>query len=333
MTRAGRIAVIVVNWNVREMLRECLRSLADAGGWAPGEVDVIVVDNASADGSAAMVAAEFPAVRLVANADNVGFGAANNQALALTAAETLVLLNPDTVVADGALARMVAALDADPRIGVLGCRLLNRDGTLQRWTAGQFPTLANAASHYLFLDRLLPRFLRPRPLYLDRDIAEPAPVGWVSGACMAIRREALGGRPLFDPRFFMYAEDMELCHRVHAAGWKVIYDPRMSIVHYQGASLQQQQADVMLSSLRSPRDFFEALHGRRAARALDALTVAGFWLRRCVNATLARLSGSAAHRARAASSHRYLLLAIEVMREVRHRGPLRPAARSHHEAP
>lgn len=315
----AHVAVIIVNWKVRDLLRDCLRTLHEHSGWTAGSYDVIVVDNDSRDGSVEMVRAEFPSVRLIANAENTGFGAANNQALELTDASRVVLLNPDTLVADGAMAGMVRALDADPRIGIVGCRLLNKNGTLQRWTAGAFPTLGNVASHYLFVDRLLPRSLRPTPLYLDRDILEPIDVDWVSGACMAVRREALGGQPLFDRRFFMYAEDMELCHRMIGAGWKVRYEPGFSIVHYQGASMRQQEADVMLSSLKGPRDFFQLMHGQRYARLLDLLAVAGFGLRWAISWALHALRSSQAHKDRVESSLRYLQLALAVMRDARRR--------------
>lgn len=307
-----RIAVIVVNWKVRELLRECLSSLQAHSGWPWGSYEVFVVDNDSADGSVDMVREAFPDVKLIANTRNVGFGAANNQAFALTEADTVVLLNPDTVVLPGALSQLVDSLLSEPDLGIVGCRLLNKNLSLQRWTAGAFPTLGNVSTHYLFLDRLLPGKLRPPPLYMDRDLQAPLDVGWVSGACMALRREAVR-ETLFDERFFMYAEDMELCHRVWRNGWRVRYDPRMSIVHYQGASLQQQSADIMISSLKGPRDFFMRTHGPGATRLLDCITLAGFGLRWSINRA-ASLVRPSVYRARADLSHRYLNLAWRVMR-------------------
>lgn len=319
-TRDPGVAIIIVNWKVRELLRACLRSVAKHFDDGLRDGEIIVVDNDSRDGSVEMVRAEFPQVRLLANDANVGFGAANNQALALTGAARIVLLNPDTLVRDDALSTMLRALDAEPGIGVVGCRLLNADGSLQRWTAGAFPSLANVASHYLFLDRILPRALRAAPLYLDGDIGHAQDVGWVSGACMAIRREALSGR-LFDPRFFMYAEDMELCRRLHEAGWRVRYEPRASIVHYQGASLQQQQSDIMLSSLQGPRLYFEMTHGRAAALLLDLLTIVGFGLRWAIYGAAAIARPAAGYGARAASSRRYMGMAWRVLRDAMRREP------------
>lgn len=308
----NKVAVIIVNWKVRELLRECLRSVYTQGGLPEDGFEVIVVDNNSGDGSVEMVRAEFPQVQLVANDANLGFGAANNQAMELTAAPVLLLLNPDTLVHDGALGGMVARLVNEPTLAIIGCRLLNADGTLQRWTGGAFPNLRNVACHYLFLDRLFPSALRPQSLYLDRDFAAPLDVDWVSGACMAIRRNALGGA-LFDKRFFMYAEDMELCQRMIHSGWRVSYDPAFSIIHYQGASIQQQETGVMLSSLKSPRYFFLLSHGPLAALALDVLTVTGFAIRWMAYRLAALLRPGCGFEGKARLSCHYLALALKVM--------------------
>ncbi|PXW96193.1 hypothetical protein C7444_10799 [Sphaerotilus hippei] len=271
-------SVIIVNWNVRELLRVCLQSLHDDGGVAAGRLQVIVVDNDSRDGSVAMVREQFPQVELVANGDNVGFGRANNQALPMCRGRHVVLLNPDTRVLDGAIGRMVEMMDAEPAVTVLGCRLLNGDGTLQRWTAGAYPRLANLLNHYFFLDRLLPRALRPMPLYLDHDVSQDIEVDWLCGACMVMRTADLGGQ-LFNPDYFMYGEDMELCHRLKQAGGTVLYTPRVSIVHYQGESMKQQQGDVLLSALKGPRQFYRQMRGGRGLWLYDLVTVAGFGLR------------------------------------------------------
>ncbi len=302
------VSIIIVNWNVRELLRACLRSVLDDGGLTPAQQQVIVVDNASADGSAAMVQAEFPQIELIANTDNVGFGRANNQALPRCRGRHVMLLNPDTVVRPGAIAALVAHLDAHPDVAVTGCRLLNGDGSLQRWTGGAYPRLLNLANHYFFLDRLLPAAWRPMPLYLDRDVTADIDVDWVSGACMLLRGTALQGR-LFDPAYFMYGEDMELCHRLKQAGGRVVYTPVASIVHYQGESMKQQQGDVLLSSLKGPRQFYRQMRGGRGIWLYDLITVSGFalrfvlyragaWLRpRSALAARARTSGGLMQRA------------------------------------
>jgi GT2 family glycosyltransferase len=272
------ISIIIVNWRVRDLLQQCLASLRSDSGLPPERMQVIVVDNDSRDGSTEMVAREFPDVELIVNTDNRGFGQANNQALPLCRGRFVLLLNPDTVVQGQAIRRLIERIEGHSDVAAIGCRLLNADGSLQRWTGGAFPHTANLASHYLFLDRLLPRRLRPSPLYLDADVRSDIEVDWVSGACMILRPAMLDGK-LFDPEFFMYAEDMELCHRLKSAGHRILYSPCASIIHYQGASIKQQQGDVLLSSLQGPRQFYRRMRGERAVRWFDRLTITGFALR------------------------------------------------------
>jgi GT2 family glycosyltransferase len=204
-------------------------------------------------------------------------------------------------------------LDSRPGTRAAGARLVNADGSLQRWTGGAFPTLWNVACHYLFLSRFLPPALRPASLYLEREADADIDVDWVTGACLLLRRDAVGDF-IFDPGFFMYGEDMELCHRIKAAGGRVVYTPRASVVHHQGASIKQQQGAVLLSSLKGPRRFFSLSHSRLSVFFFDALTVGGFLLRWLAYGAVARLRSSAAMRDRCASSRSYLGLALRVMR-------------------
>ncbi|MGN6525000.1 MAG: glycosyltransferase family 2 protein [Burkholderiaceae bacterium] len=300
------LSIIIVNWNVRDLLRECLRSTLEDGGILPGRLELVVVDNDSRDGSVEMVRAEFPQLPLIANRENVGFGRANNQALPLCHGRHVLLLNPDTRVLPGALAALVRHMDETPDAAVMGCRLLNADGSLQRWTGGAYPRLLNVVNHYFFVDRLLPSGWRPLPLYLDRDVAHDIDVDWVSGAAMILRADRLDGR-LFDPHYFMYGEDMELCHRLKAAGGRVVYTPVASIVHYQGESMKQQDADVMLSSLKGPRQFYKHVRGDRGVLAYDLVTVAGFGLRALLYGGAALARGGDARLAAKARSSRDLM--------------------------
>lgn len=271
-------SIIIVNWKVRDLLRACLQSVRDQAGLRMDQMEIIVVDNNSGDGSVEMVRDEFPEVRLIANRDNPGFGRANNQGLPWCTGRYVVLLNPDTVLLDGAIGTMVRRMDTCPDVAAMGCRLLNADRSLQRWTGGAFPRALNLANHYLFLDQLLPRAWRPMPLYLDHDARQEIDVDWVSGAFMILRDSMLGGQ-LFNPAFFMYGEDMELCHRLKLAGHRIVYSPAASIIHYQGASMKQQQGDVLLSSLKGPRQFYKQMRGPGGLWMFDAFTIAGFGLR------------------------------------------------------
>ncbi len=307
------VSIVVVNWKVREMLRSCLCSLYELGGLAPRQFEVIVVDNDSRDGSVEMVREKFPSITVIANERNVGFGRANNQALPLCRGRYVLLLNPDTVVLDQSVSRLVARMDACADVGAMGCRLINADGSLQRWTGGAFPRLANVLAHYLFVDRLLPARMRPLPLYLDRDERQEIDVDWVSGACLIARASALDGK-LFNPDFFMYGEDMELCHRLKLAGWRIVYTPRATIVHYQGESMRQQSGDVLLSAIKGPRQFYLQMRGGRAIRTYDAITVAGFGLRWLLYRIGAALSNTAGYRDKAESSRDLMRRAWRIMR-------------------
>ena len=307
------LSIIIVNWNVRDLLRQSLDSVWARGGLAAGRLQVIVVDNDSADGSAEMVAREFPAAELIANRDNLGFGKANNQALPQCRGRQVMLLNPDTLVLDGALKALVDHMDAHPDVAVTGCRLLNGDGSLQRWTGGAYPRLLNVLNHYFFLDRLLPAAMRPMPLYLDHDAQQDVEVDWVSGAVMLLRADRLNGQ-LFNPDYFMYGEDMELCHRLKQAGGRVVYTPCASIVHYQGESMKQQQGDVLLSALKGPRQFYRQMRGDSAVWLYDLVTVGGFALRWVLYRAGALLKRGAAAQEKARSSHDLMCRAWRIMK-------------------
>lgn len=303
------LSIIIVNWKVRDLLRACLESVYREAELPRERFEVVVVDNDSRDGSVEMVRAEFPQVRLIASPDNSGFGKANNQGFALCSGRLILLLNPDTVVIDHAIDRMMRHLDADPSIAVLGCRLLNGDRTLQRWTGGGFLSVPSAACHYLFLHRILPRRLCPRSLYLERDAAHDIEVDWISGAVMLLRREQLG-TTIFDERFFMYGEDMELCERLGKKG-RVVYSPVASIIHYQGASMAQQSGEVLFSSLKGPRSYYRLRHGGTWLWVIDLLTAIGFlgrWLGFSLLALLRR-----GPRSKAVSSRQYFLRTLSIM--------------------
>jgi len=310
---APAVSIIVVNWKVCELLRQCLRSIAESTAMHPSECQIIVVDNDSGDGSVEMLQREFPAVQIVANRSNRGFAAANNQALALCRGEFLLLLNPDTLVRSGAIDTMLEKMRADSSLAVLGCRLVNGDGSLQKWTGGAFPTLGNLVSHYFFLDRILPASLRPAPLYLGHDVSGDIDVDWVSGACMMLRRTAVTDA-IFDPAFFMYAEDMELCQRIRRAGGRVVYTGAASIVHYQGASMRQQVGEVMLSSIKGPRLFFARTHGTSRVWLFDLVTLAGFTLRWIAYSLASTFVSDGRLREKATSSRQHMRIAWRLAR-------------------
>jgi len=272
------LSIIVVNWKVRELLRECLSSVYDQMRMPSESWELIVVDNDSRDGSAEMVRREFPKATLLANRENAGFSKANNQALPLCRGRFLLLLNPDVVILNSGVDRMLEILKTHSDTAVLGCRLLNSDHSLQKWTAGEPPRFLNIACHFLFLYRLLPPAILPRPLFLEAEPKLDAQVGWVSGACMMIRREALG-QTIFDERFFMYCEDLYFCQILVEAGWKVVYTPRVQVVHHGGRSTENQTIEIQFSKMSNLRKVFVVRNGVASVFYFDVFMALGFLLR------------------------------------------------------
>jgi N-acetylglucosaminyl-diphospho-decaprenol L-rhamnosyltransferase len=253
------LSVVIVSFNVRDLLRDCLRSLRVAGGELP--LQVLVADNASADGSAAMVAREFPEVELLEMGGNTGFSAANNAGIGRATAPLILLLNPDTEVPRGALSGLRSFMEARPWCGIAGPRLLNSDGSFQA-SAWPQPTLGA-----VLRDHLLP------PAWRRRAAAPPdraRTVGWVSGAALLVRRtviEQIGG---LDEALF-WSEDVDLCRRAAAAGWEVWYAPETAVLHHGSRSVPSNRGAVIYHQYRSKAHFFRKHRGRLEWWALRAL--------------------------------------------------------------
>jgi GT2 family glycosyltransferase len=247
------LGIVILNWNTRDLLRDCLRSVFASTLRPPalGALSVVVVDNASSDGSPAMVRAEFPAARVIESPANVGYAAGNNIGLqamgfgpgggAPVAASPryALLLNPDTVVPPTALADMVAYLDACPRCGAAGPRLVLPDGSLDLACRR---SLAFDAFIYrmLGLSRLFPRsrrFGQYNLTYLSPDVETE--VGSVVGAFMLVRAEAIAQAGLLDEGFFMYGEDLDWAFAMRQAGWQIRYNPAVTVLHVKRAASRQ----------------------------------------------------------------------------------------------
>jgi N-acetylglucosaminyl-diphospho-decaprenol L-rhamnosyltransferase len=226
------VSAVIVNYNARHYLLECIQSLR-----AEGIADIVVADNGSTDGSEGAVAAADSQVRYHHTGSNLGYGAAANRAFALTDARSAYILciNPDAVVEPGTVKAMVAVLEARPDVGIVGPRIEEADGSLYP-SARTFPTLVDATGH-AFLVLVMPnnRFTR-RYRMLDWDHDSTADVDWVSGSCFLMRRSAWSALGGFDEAYFMYAEDLDLCWRAQRAGWRVVYEPGACATHVQGVS-------------------------------------------------------------------------------------------------
>ncbi len=275
------ISIIIVSWNVRALLLDCLAALPEAVGEA-FSFEVIVVDNASEDGTVDAVRAQFPAVRIIANSENRGFTGGNNQGLALARGRYLFLLNPDTKPHPGSIAQLARYLDAHPRVGMVGPRLWYGDGSPQP-NRRRFPTLATLFTESTIIQQYFPGLrLFQRYIMADQPDDEEQEVDWLVGAALMARRdlyEKIGG---LDETFFMYSEELDWCKRAKDAGWRIAYEPAAEIIHYEGKSSEQAVArrDIAFFSrrVRYTRKYF----GRGWAELLRWWLLATFgfqWLR------------------------------------------------------
>jgi GT2 family glycosyltransferase len=262
-----RMAVAIVNWNTRDLLRACLQSAAVE---APAEM--VVVDNGSSDGSAEMVEREFPGVMLEVDRANPGYGAASNRALRRCRAEYVLLLNSDTILRPGALAALTDFLDRHPRVGIVGPRLLNPDGTLQRscfpFPSAFVPVLKRQP--FAAMAGLVPWLREAYPAEFSHDEDRRTP--WVVGAALGIRRSAFDAVGGFDESFVMYFEEVDLCYRLREAGWETHFSPRAEIVHLGGASTRQRRAEMLVRLSLSSIEFHRR-HHRGASLALALAVV------------------------------------------------------------
>jgi N-acetylglucosaminyl-diphospho-decaprenol L-rhamnosyltransferase len=280
------IAVVIVSFNTLDLLRNCLASLRNC----TLPLQIVVVDNASRDGSAAMVRAEFPEVELHALEQNLGFAAGNNLALQKLglvvgrakqeagAPALCLLLNPDTVVHQGAIEALADFLMAHPRVGMVGPRLLNPDGSLQT-AAFRFPTLSMTA-----LDLFPPGEVLPGRLYnswwhgrypQEAPGSAPFPIDHPLGACMLVRREVIEQVGVFDEGYFMYVEEVEWCWRIHQAGWAIWQVPAAQVTHVGGAATSQFRAKMFVALYHSRLRFFRQHYAPALANSHKAIIVLG----------------------------------------------------------
>jgi asparagine synthase (glutamine-hydrolysing) len=273
-----RLSIVIVNWNTRDITRDCLSSIRKWMRSVPYEV--ILVDNASSDGSADMVRREFPEVRLIANTENVGFGRANNQAMRVARGEFFFLLNSDTLLIDDSVDRFVELVASEPDVGIAGCRLLNEDRTTQS-SCGRFPSLGVALVEELMLYKLLSRRHQGELLlggYWPHDRARDVDAVW--GAAMMVRRKVFEETGGFDERIFMYGEDLDWCMRVHARGWRIRFRPECEIVHLDHRSSAQRYGDMRIDlSLQRGYDIYRARAGSLATAALMSVKTVGALIR------------------------------------------------------
>lgn len=268
------LSIVVVTHNVMGLLRGCLRSVLDSE--TPFDFDVCVVDTGD-DGSAAMVRAEFPSVAVLEVSENPGYAAANNLGLRRARAPLYcLLLNPDVVLPPDALAQTVAAMESEPTLGALGPKLVRGDGSLDLACRRSFPTPRNALYHFLRLPRLFPRHEAFGAYNLTyRNADEACDVDAVVGAFMLLRRKALEQSGLLDESYWMYGEDLDLCWRIKAAGWRTRYHPAVHVLHLKGQSSKQRSLRCTYEFFRSMHVFYGKHYAPHAPAAQNALVTAG----------------------------------------------------------
>jgi GT2 family glycosyltransferase len=309
------LAIIIVNYNTCDLLRNCLESIYGAA--IECQFDVWVVDNASTDGSVAMLREQFPHVRVIASEYNGGYAYANNLALreALGTGETetrrhgdrgterqragvgdyVLLLNSDTVVPAGALDGLVAYLDAHPQVGAAGPKLLLANGSLDLACRRSFPTPVSFIYHAVGLSRLFPRsprFARYNLTYLDPDVETE--VDGLVGACMLVRRSVVREVGLLDETFFMYGEDLDWAYRIKQYGWRIMYVPSIIVHHYKRASSRQRPIQSIRHFYHAMRVFHRKHYAATTPAGLNLLIEAGITLKETwsLGSNLLRPSGA-----------------------------------------
>jgi len=286
------LGVLIVSYNTRELLRNCLNSIYQKTGGI--RFEVMVVDNGSSDNSVRMIREEFPQVKLIENRENLGFARANNQAIRQSGARYLLLFNPDTSFKAGSPHKMIKFMDDHPDVGILGCKILNTDGTIQP-SNSSFPNLFTEFLRAFQVKKLIPgaglrekigqkwsgmlgstlrEYLR---VYWDSERIRE--VDWVSGACLLIRRGVIEEVGLLDENFFMYYEDADWCYRMREKGWKTYYFPFFEVVHYVGKSDSRFSPRTFVERQRSMYHYFKKHKGKKAVFLLRLFIFGGLALR------------------------------------------------------
>jgi hypothetical protein len=274
------VSVIIVSWNAREYLLQCLDSISAEVCRYP--MEVIVVDNASSDGSADTVASRYPHVRLIRNSGNLGFAKANNIGIAASTGRYVCLVNSDVKVLPHCISRLVDFCEAHPEVGMVGPRVIGGDGRLQRSCRG-FPSVWNMFCRALALDSLLPRcklFTGHSLGHWPQDCVRQVDI--LSGCFWLVRRKALAQVGLLDESFFMYGEDMDWCRRFWSNGWQAVFVPSAEAIHHGGASSSKAPVRFYIEMHRADLQYWQKHHSSQA--------VASYFLVTCLHLLL-RASG------------------------------------------
>ena len=280
------LSIIIVNWNTKDLLYQCLESVYQEIKQV--HLEVFVVDNGSTDGSGEALQERFSSVHLIQNKRNLGFAKANNQALSQSEGKYVLLLNPDTQLKQGAIERILDFMEGHLEVGVAGPQLLNPDGSKQNSIAN-FPSLATE-----LLNKNLLRWLCPsRFPGKEKDYLEPIEVDSVIGACMMVRKHAIDQVGLLDEDYFLFLEETDWCFRMKKAGWKIFHLPFAEILHFQGKSAEPERKRAKVEYYRSRYYFFRKNRGKPQWFILLVGCVIRLWVEVILSTVVCILSGFA----------------------------------------
>lgn len=321
------LSILIVSWNVRDLLAACLDSIAACKDGFPDparaiNIEVIVVDSASSDGSAATIRERFPWVRLLAQDENIGFTRGNNLALAAAQGRYLMLLNPDTVVHGDALTVLTAYLDAHPEVGIAGPRVLNDDGTTQS-TRRRFPTRLTALFESTWLQGYAPCRVLDHFYVTDQPDDGTFDVDWVQGCALMIRRDVYAQIGPLDEGYVMFSEELDWCKRAKLAGWRVVYVGSAQITHYGGKSTEQAQARKHIYFQQSKLRYFRKFHGRGFALALRLFLLLSYMVQIAQEAAKALVGSKRAMRRARIGTYAQVVRALAWGRQSQAAGKLR----------
>jgi GT2 family glycosyltransferase len=271
-----QLSIVIVNYNVKNLLKKCLESIFEYE--KDTEFEVIVVDNNSSDHSKEMLKKDFSQVRVIENKRNLGFSAGCNQGIKQSQGRYILLLNPDTELTTGGFEKMIDFMDSKPEIGICGPKMMDQEGNLQ-FSCRSFPSCLTAvSSSQSILNRIFPEnFLSQRYLLKNQDHSQIREVDWVSGSCLLAKRELLEKVGLLDERFYMYVEDVDLCYRAKMAGFSVFYVPKVLVIHHIGKSTQKKKLNMLVEHHRSMYYFYRKHHNSNVL--LRGVVFLSVWMR------------------------------------------------------
>jgi O-antigen biosynthesis protein len=272
------LTIIIVSYNVCDLLKRCLATVSDA--IKDIDCEIFVVDNNSADNSVSMISKEFPWVRLISNSSNAGYSSANNQAIKLARGKYILLLNPDTIVEADSFRKCIRFMDSHDNAGALGVKMVNGDGEFLPESKRSFPSLSSAFFKSFGFSYLFPESAIFNSYYLKSTGTDETSVSEViSGAFMFLRKEVLSVTGLLDEDFFMYGEDIDMSYRIMDAGFSNYYYPEVKITHFKGCSTPRNNYNDLIYFYKAMRTYVKKRHSEGRFRFTAWLLIAGIYFR------------------------------------------------------